>query len=55
MSRLSLLIVLESSSMLPPSPLDYLIAFALAFLAGVLVAGCHCKYVGKIRREATHA
>lgn len=40
--------------MLPPSPLDYLIAFALAFLGGVLVAGCHCKYVGKIRK-ASHA
>ena len=37
--------------MLYPSPLDYLAAFALAFVGGVLVAACHCKYVGKIRRE----
>jgi hypothetical protein len=40
--------------MLPTSPLDYLAAFALAFLAGALLAACHCKYVGKIRRD-THA
>lgn len=38
--------------MLPVSPLDFLIAFALAFLGGALVAACHCKYVGKVRREA---
>ncbi len=37
--------------MLPPSPLDYLAAFALAFLGGVLVAACHCRYVGKVRRD----
>lgn len=30
-----------------PSPLDHLAAFA----AGMLVAACHCKYVGKIRKE----
>ncbi|WP_279609301.1 hypothetical protein [Burkholderia gladioli] len=42
--------------MLYPFPLDYLAAFALAFVGGVLVAACHCKYVGKIRKEtATHA
>lgn len=34
-----------------PTPLDYLAAFALAFLGGALFAACHCKYVGKIRRE----
>lgn len=38
--------------MLPVSPLDYLAAFALSFLGGVLVAMCHCRYVGKVRREA---
>ncbi|VWC90963.1 hypothetical protein BLA18110_03373 [Burkholderia lata] len=37
--------------MLSPFPLDYLAAFALAFIGGALVAACHCKYVGKIRRE----
>ncbi|BBA42628.1 MULTISPECIES: hypothetical protein [Burkholderia] len=42
--------------MLSPSPLDYLAAFALAFIGGALVAACHCKYVGKIRKEGvTHA
>ncbi|CAJ8146338.1 Uncharacterised protein [Burkholderia pseudomallei] len=39
--------------MLSPSPLDYLAAFALAFLGGALLAACHCKYVGKVRRD-TH-
>ena len=39
--------------MLYPSPLTYLAAFALAFIGGMLVAACHCKYVGKIRKEAT--
>ncbi|WP_321933542.1 hypothetical protein [Burkholderia cenocepacia] len=34
-----------------PYLLDYLAAFALAFVGGVLVAACHCKYVGKIRKE----
>ncbi|KKB68165.1 hypothetical protein [Burkholderia pseudomallei] len=38
--------------MLPPSPLDYLAAFALTFLCGALLTACHCKYVGKIRRNA---
>lgn len=37
--------------MLPTSPLDYLAAFALAFLGGALLAACHCKYVGKVRRD----
>ncbi|KGV07758.1 hypothetical protein [Burkholderia pseudomallei] len=36
-----------------PSPLDYLAAFAVAFVSGVLVAAWHCKFVGKIRKEAT--
>ncbi|CAG9202625.1 MULTISPECIES: hypothetical protein [Burkholderia cepacia complex] len=35
-----------------PTPLDYLAAFALAFVSGALVAACHCKYVGKVRRNA---
>ncbi|WP_257789140.1 hypothetical protein [Burkholderia pseudomallei] len=39
--------------MLSPSPLDYLASFALAFIGGALVAACHCKYVGKVRKEAT--
>ncbi|WP_257789120.1 hypothetical protein [Burkholderia pseudomallei] len=39
--------------MLYSSPLDYLTAFALAFIGGMLVAACHCKYVGKIRKETT--
>ncbi|WP_279610270.1 hypothetical protein [Burkholderia gladioli] len=34
-----------------PSPLDYLPTLVLAFVGGVLVAACHCKYVGKIRKE----
>lgn len=39
--------------MLPISPLEFLAAFALAFLGGALIAACHCRYVGKVRREAT--
>ncbi|WP_260427511.1 hypothetical protein [Burkholderia stagnalis] len=39
--------------MLSSSPLDYLAAFALAFVGGALLAACHCKYVGKFRKEAT--
>ncbi|AGK49514.1 hypothetical protein BTI_476 [Burkholderia thailandensis MSMB121] len=38
--------------MLPISPLDFLIAFALAFLGGALAAACHCRHVGKVRRDA---
>ena len=38
--------------MLPISPLDFLIAFALAFLSGALVAACHCRHVGKVWRDA---
>lgn len=34
------------------SPLDFLIAFALAFLGGVLMAACHCRHVGKVRHDA---
>ncbi len=41
--------------MLPISPLDYLIAFALAFLGGALLAACHCKHVGKVRRDVRAA
>lgn len=39
--------------MLPISPLEFLAAFALAFLGGALLAACHCKYVGKV--DATTA
>jgi hypothetical protein len=35
-----------------PAPLEYLAAFALAFLGGALLAACHCKYMGKVRRGA---
>ncbi|CAJ9798743.1 hypothetical protein [Burkholderia pseudomallei] len=38
--------------MLPISPLEFLAAFALSFLGGALLAACHCKYVGKVQREA---
>lgn len=38
--------------MLPISPLEFLAAFALAFLGGVLLTACHCKYVGKVQRDA---
>ncbi|WP_186084721.1 hypothetical protein [Burkholderia gladioli] len=38
--------------MLTISPLDFLVAFALAFLGGALVAACHCRHVGKVRRDA---
>lgn len=42
--------------MSPVSALDYLAAFALAFVGGALLAMCHCRYFGKVRREArTHA
>ncbi|AJX72333.1 hypothetical protein DP42_979 [Burkholderia pseudomallei] len=37
--------------MLPISPLEYLAAFTLAFLGGARVAACHCRYVGKVRRD----
>lgn len=36
----------------PVSPLDFLISFAIAFLCGALVAACHCRHVGKVRRDA---
>lgn len=39
--------------MLPISPLEYLAAFALAFLCGALAAACHCRHVGKVRRDAS--
>lgn len=38
--------------MLPISPLEYLVAFAIAYLAGVLWSMCLRKYLGKVRREA---
>ncbi|AIV48670.1 MULTISPECIES: hypothetical protein [pseudomallei group] len=38
--------------MVPISPLEFLAAFALAFLGGALLAACHCKYVGKVQRDA---
>ncbi|MFV8660220.1 hypothetical protein [Ralstonia pseudosolanacearum] len=41
----------RSPVMLPISPLEYLAAFALAFVAGVLLS--ICAFVGKARREAT--
>lgn len=42
--------------MLYPSSLDYLTAFALAFAGGALCATCLCKYVDRVRKEAsTHA
>ena len=37
--------------MFPISPLEYLIAFALAFASGALVA-VYCRHIGKIRGEA---
>ncbi|AIP37764.1 KAP family P-loop domain protein [Paraburkholderia xenovorans LB400] len=38
--------------MLPISPLEYLVAFAIAFLAGALWSTCFCRYASRIRREA---
>ncbi len=39
-----------------PSPLDHFVAFALAFVCGVLVAVSHCKYVSRIHKElSVHA
>lgn len=38
--------------MSPISPLEFLASFALAFVAGALLAACHRRYVGKVRREA---
>ena len=34
-----------------PTPIEYLVAFAITFLAGVLWSMCFCKYAGKIRKE----
>ncbi|MGG1945944.1 hypothetical protein AB1286_14175 [Trinickia sp. NRRL B-1857] len=36
-----------------PSPLDYLTAFALAFLGGVLSSICLGKYINSVRKEAS--
>ncbi len=36
-----------------PSPLDNLAAFALAFVCGMLVAVCHCKYISRLRKEVS--
>lgn len=38
--------------MIPISPLDYLIAFAIAFILGALWTVCFGCYAHKIRREA---
>jgi hypothetical protein len=38
--------------MIPNSPLDYLIAFAIAFILGVVWTLCFGCYANKIRREA---
>ncbi|VBD43399.1 hypothetical protein [Burkholderia pseudomallei] len=38
--------------MLYPSPLDYLTAFALAFVSGALCSACLCNYVDRVRKEA---
>lgn len=37
--------------MLSPSPLDYLAAFALAFIGGALCSTCICRYVGRLWQE----
>ncbi|WP_279610437.1 hypothetical protein [Burkholderia sp. BCC1638] len=37
--------------MFPNSPIEYLIAFALAFAGGVLIA-VYCRNVHKVGREA---
>ncbi|KGW25229.1 hypothetical protein Y043_5081 [Burkholderia pseudomallei MSHR2138] len=39
--------------MLYPSPLDYLTAFALAFASGGLCSACLCKYLDRVRKEAS--
>jgi len=39
--------------MLQISPLEHLVAFAIAFLAGVLWSTCFGKYVCKVRKDAT--
>lgn len=38
--------------MIPICPLDYLVAFAIAFLLGALWTLCFGCYANKIRREA---
>lgn len=38
--------------MLPIALLDHLIAFTLTSLGGALLCACHCKYVGKVRRDS---
>lgn len=40
----------RSPVMLPISPLEYLVAFAIAYLSGVLWSMCLCKYLDKVRR-----
>ena len=39
--------------MFPISPLDYLAAFALSFLGGVLLAMFHSRRIDTVRREAS--
>jgi hypothetical protein len=39
--------------MLYPSPLDYLTAFALAIVSGALCSACLCKYLDRVRKEAS--
>lgn len=38
--------------MLPISPIEYLVAFAIAFLADPMWSTYFCKYASRIRREA---
>jgi hypothetical protein len=38
--------------MLYPSPLDYLTAFAFAFVSGALCSVSLCKYIDRVRKEA---
>ncbi|CAJ8826590.1 Uncharacterised protein [Burkholderia pseudomallei] len=39
--------------MLYPSSLDFLTAFALAFVGGALCSACLCKYIDRVRKEAS--
>jgi hypothetical protein len=44
---------IQEFAMLYPSPLDYLTAFALAFVGGALSSICLCKYNDRVRKEAS--
>lgn len=35
------------------SPLEYLVVFAIIFVAGLLSSACFGKYIAKIRRETS--